>query len=167
MEETKDTYYLIVHFAEEGYRFILNGLTEIGNGISWIFEKVLAIAEKIIKWIGFILNWSDIKATHLSIKNMANSALLSGSDNLHNLAKNVDQWFTNLETTVKAEIYPARLKETDATPQSTQGPVPDAQKGNLNSTQGNYTNYQVRHVRASVSVHWLTSIDHSFSMVEP
>lgn len=47
----------------------------IGQAISWIFEKILEIAEKIIEWIGFIFNWSDIKATHNSIVSLVNNAL--------------------------------------------------------------------------------------------
>ncbi|RHZ58240.1 uncharacterized protein CDV56_106126 [Aspergillus thermomutatus] len=75
IEATEEFCHFWVEIAGQAYRWILNTAEMIGKAISWIFEKILEIAEKIIEWIGFILNWGDIKATHNSIVSLVNNAL--------------------------------------------------------------------------------------------
>jgi hypothetical protein len=133
----------IVEIGGQFLRWALDGLTEIGKAISWIFDKVLEVANKIIDWVGFLLNWGDIQATHLSLRAVINNGIQSGADHLALVAQKVDDFFGDLEDTVQNALYPAVLTNSVADPGSTQGPIINPEKSTENSVKGNYTNYQV------------------------
>lgn len=122
-------------------------IVEIGKVMAWVFEKVLEIAEKIIEWIGFLLDWGDIQDTHKSIVHFMNSALDSGTQNLETVADTVDHFFLTLETTIKEAIYPDKLTQQTASPSLPGNSDTEAQKVTLSSTKVNYSKYQVNRAR--------------------
>jgi hypothetical protein len=143
VEKAADGLKFVVEIGGQFMRWALDGLTEIGKAISWVFDKVLEIAQKIIDWLGFLLNWKDIQATHLSLVAVINNSIQSGADHLAVISQKVDGFFQNLEDTVQTALYPAVLTNSVANPASTEGPVIDPEKKTDNSVKGNYTKYQV------------------------
>ncbi|KAL8689150.1 MAG: hypothetical protein Q9218_005112 [Villophora microphyllina] len=151
VETATSGYNLIIQIGNDFFSWLVDGITEIGKAISWIFDKILSIAGKIIDWLGFIFNWKDIQNTHKSIVAIVKGGLDSGSANLTTLANKVDQFFLDLESTIKNRAYPDVLTQSVANPSTTENPTLDPQKSALNSTKGNYTQYQFTHGGASTS----------------
>lgn len=141
----------IVNIGGQFMRWAINGLTEIGKAISWVIDQVLELAQKIIDWLGFLLNWGDIQATHLSLVAVVNSGLQSGADHLAVIGQQVDAFFDNLETSVRTALYPTVLTSQTADPASSQGPIISPEKGNVSSVKGNWAKYQFSHGGASTA----------------
>lgn len=141
----------IVNIGGQIMRWAIDGLTEIGKAISWVLDEVLELAQKIIDWLGFLFNWKDIQATHLSLVAVVNSGLQSGADHLAVIGQQVDTFFNNLETSVRTALYPAVLTSQTADPTSDQGPIITPQKGNVSSVKGNWAKYQFNHGGASTA----------------
>lgn len=121
----------------------MNTAKEAAKVITWVFKETLKIAERIIDWLGFILNWGDIQRTQRSIVAITNSGLQAGQDNLSNISQKVDRFFVDLEDTIKSAVYPDELLQKVVNPGSTQDYTVTSQSKSLNATSANYTNYQV------------------------
>ncbi|KAL8710271.1 MAG: hypothetical protein Q9225_007311 [Loekoesia sp. 1 TL-2023] len=147
IEEAEDVLNFIVDIGERILRWTVTTVVEIGKVIAWVFENVLEIAEKIIEWIGFLLDWSDIQDTHKSIVHIVNSGLESGAANLNTIAAKIDQFFVDIESTLKEAIYPDELTQQTASPSLPENPDTDPHKSTLNSTKLNYSKYQVGFAR--------------------
>ncbi len=151
MEQGTKGLLFVVNIGGQFMRWALDGLTEIGKAISWVIDEVLELAEKIIDWVGFLLNWSDIQATHLSLVAVVNNGIQSGADHLAVIAQQVDAFFENLENTVRNALYPEVLTSQTANSASDQGPVVASQEANISSTKGNWAKYQFKHGGASTA----------------
>ncbi|KAL9584262.1 MAG: hypothetical protein Q9203_004732 [Teloschistes exilis] len=143
LEDATTGYNLIIQIGDQVFSWLVDGITEIGKSLSWIFDKVLAIAGKIIDWLGFIFNWKDIQNMHKSIVSIVNGGMASGLANLTILANETDRFFLNLENTIKNRAYPTVLTQLVANPAATDHANLDPKKSILHSTKGNYTHYQV------------------------
>ncbi|KAF8243633.1 hypothetical protein K440DRAFT_561049 [Wilcoxina mikolae CBS 423.85] len=139
---------LVVQLAEKTYRWVLNGLTEIGKALSWLFDKILQIADKVIEWIGFVFDWKDIQVTHRSIVHLVNSALDTGAEYLGTLEPKVEDFFDDLATTIKAAADDGRPSEVDESTADSNSPdtstTSPAQLAKVNWVQ-----YQLTHGGAS------------------
>jgi hypothetical protein len=117
-------------------RWTFDGL---GKAISWVIGEVLELAQKTIDWIGFLLNWGDIQATHRSLVVAVNNG------------QQVDAFFENLENTVRTALYPAVLTNQTENLASDQGPIVASKQANISSTKGNWAKYQFKHGGASTA----------------
>lgn len=133
----------IVEIAGQVMSWAVNTAVEIGKVMNWLFTEVLTIGKRIIDWLGFLLNWGDIRNTQRSIVAITNSGLQAGSDNLNTIAQKVDQFFVDLQNNVKSAVHPEVLLQKNADPSSTQNYTVVGQSTSLNSTRANYANYQV------------------------
>ena len=149
MEQGTKGLLFVVNIGGQFMRWALGGLTEIGKAISWVIDEVLELAQKVIDWIGFLLNWGDIQATHLSLVAVVNNGLQSGADHLAVLGQQVDAFFENLENTVRNALYPEVLTDQTANSASDQGPIVASEQANISSTKGNWAKYQFKHGGAS------------------
>lgn len=134
----------IVEIAGQFMSWVVNTAVEVGKVMTWLFTEVLRIGTRIIDWLGFLLDWNDIRNTQRSIVAITNSGLQAGSDNLNRIAQKVDQFFVDLQNTVKSALYPDVLLQQVADPSSTQDHTVSTQSQTLNSTRANYANYQVK-----------------------
>ena len=151
MEQGTKGLLFVINIGGQFMRWALDGLTEIGKAISWVIDEVLELAQKIIDWIGFLLNWGDIQATHRSLVAVVNSGLQSGADHLAVIGQQVDAFFENLENTVRTSLYPAVLTSQTANSASDQGPIVASEQANISSTKGNWAKYQFKHGGASTA----------------
>jgi len=132
----------VVKLAGKTYRWVLNGLTEIGKALSWLFDKVLQISEKMIEWIGFIFNWKDIQQTHRSIAHLVNSALDTGTGYLGTLEPKVEGFFDNLATKIKTVTVDSRPSEVDDSTADSNSSDPNATSPSQ-FAKVNWVQYQV------------------------
>lgn len=101
----------LVKLGEKVYRWVLDGLTEIGKALSFIFNKVLELGAKVIEWLGFIFNWGDIQATQRSIVHLANDALTSGIGYIDTIESKVDGFFSGIIEKLQEESGKSRPEE--------------------------------------------------------
>ncbi|KAE9371700.1 hypothetical protein N431DRAFT_559154 [Stipitochalara longipes BDJ] len=135
----------IVEIGGKFLRWAVDGLQDVAKATSWLLDKALEVADKIIDWLGWLMNWKDISKTQASVVSLINSSIQSGSINLNVVAEKAEVFFDNLEEDIKNALYPEVLKNKVANPVSTENPVIDPGKNINNSVQGNYTKYQFSH----------------------
>ena len=151
MEQGTKGLLFVVNIGGQVMRWALDGLTEIGKAISWVMDEVLDLGDKIIDWLGFLLNWDDIQATHRSLVAVVNGGLQSSADHLAVIGQQVDTFFDNLENSVRTALYPAVLTGQTANSASDQGPIVAAEQANISSTKGNWAKYHFKHGGAATA----------------
>lgn len=131
----------IVRLGKNVYRWILDGLTEVGKVLSWVLDKVLEIGGEIIEWLSFIFNWKDIQATHRSIVHLTNDALTTGLVYMDTLEDKVDKFFDDITSQLRQssdKTLPEELGRVSASSKSADGLV-----ANQNCAKANWVQYQV------------------------
>jgi hypothetical protein len=61
---------VVTEIAGKVYHAVLDCISAVANAVEWAFNKVKVFTKDLIKWIGFIFNWSDIVRTHKVLKNV-------------------------------------------------------------------------------------------------
>lgn len=140
-----DGIHFIVELAGKTYTWVVKGLTQIGKFVSWIFNKVLALSEELVQWLGFLFEWDDILETQKTIIRFTNEAITCAEDYLDTAKAEVDQFFGDLKQKVQDSLgaqFPDTVNNATAdgaASKSAMAPSPS------NSVQVNWSSYQVSH----------------------
>ena len=135
--QAAETVDFVVTLAGEVYRFILNTINDIGNALSWLFNKLKIAFEDLIEYLGFLFAWGDIIQTKNSLKAFMTGGLDWAAGKVDAIIPTIDQFFTN----IKNDIQTQQITESDQSVD--QGPpnTTEAQK----SMGFNWTNYHMVH----------------------
>ena len=61
---------VVAKIAGAIYHAVLDCISSVTKAVEWVFSKVKVFVDDLIKWAGFIFNWSDIVRTHRVLKNV-------------------------------------------------------------------------------------------------
>ncbi|RHZ70284.1 hypothetical protein CDV55_101406 [Aspergillus turcosus] len=70
--------------------------------VTFIMNKIEVAFKKVVAWLGFIFNWSDIKRAHLVIKNIVKQYTYQVVNTIDGLEGDISNAFTNLEQAISA-----------------------------------------------------------------
>lgn len=142
-------FHWVLTIAGKVYRFLLKGLSYVWKAIHTVLQDVLHIPiDKIIEWLGFVFEWSDIKETHNMIVAMANAAVGCAIDKVHDLRDTVDKWFEQADNMIQSldQISPdARDRFLNSTAANTQTENNDKYAKVQNSPGAKWSSYQVQY----------------------
>lgn len=97
-----DIYHFVVQIGDQVYHAVMDCYNAIAGAIEFIMNKIEAAFEEVIRWLGFIFNWGDIKRTHLVMKNIVKQYTYQVVNTIDDLEGNIGNAFTNLEQAVSA-----------------------------------------------------------------
>lgn len=95
-----DVTHFFVTIGEAVYHFTLQCVSDVMHGIDFVLRKIGLAIEDMIKWIGFIFNWSDIVFTHKVLRNVLLQYVNQCVNNIPNTITAIKQAFQDLETNI-------------------------------------------------------------------
>ncbi|KAK6526111.1 hypothetical protein TWF281_011148 [Arthrobotrys megalospora] len=82
---TKEVVQMAVTVGGEVYKFAMTTVSEVVRGVTWVLKKVKVALDKIIEFIGFLFNWTDILDTSDSIVAIITSGLDYGEQKVEDV----------------------------------------------------------------------------------
>jgi hypothetical protein len=93
--------HLVIQKVEDGIQIIINGVDtaihavvkfaeQVWDVIQYVFEKIGAGFDELVRWLGIIFNWQDILNTHTALRSMAGltfNHLMAQTDQLEDIIK--------------------------------------------------------------------------------
>ncbi|GIK06066.1 hypothetical protein Aspvir_010184 [Aspergillus viridinutans] len=95
-----DIYHFLVQIKDQIYHAVLDCYNAISGAIEFVLNKIKVAFEKLVAWLGFIFNWSDIKRTHLVLKNIIKQYTNQVVNSIDTVQGDINTAFTNLEQAV-------------------------------------------------------------------
>ncbi|KAF7128407.1 hypothetical protein CNMCM5793_003137 [Aspergillus hiratsukae] len=91
-----------VPIGDQIYHAVMDCYNAIAGAIEFVMNKIEVAFEKVVAWLGFIFNWSDIKRAHLVMKNIVKQYTYQVVNTVDGLEGDISNAFTNLEQAVSA-----------------------------------------------------------------
>jgi hypothetical protein len=92
-----DAYHCFVTIAGQVYRFVIDSMNAVLQGIEFVFNKIKVFFEDLIKWLGFLFQWKDILRTKDVLKNIMRLSLIQGIDDLGSAKTDIKHAFTDIK----------------------------------------------------------------------
>jgi hypothetical protein len=152
VQEAEGVYHFLATIAGQVYDVLLDCTQAVIHAVEFVFNKISVFFEDLIKWLGFLFDWSDILRTHRVLKNIFNQYVARCVSNLGNARARMQSAFTDVEKFLDAwagvaDNIPSSLSGiTRSSALSSSPPV----RG-LDSPQGNWGLYQLKSNAASSS----------------
>ncbi len=61
----------VVQVGEQVISFVIRTLSDILSALTWLFQEIGVLIDKLISWLGFLFDWDDILDTHKVLSNLA------------------------------------------------------------------------------------------------
>ncbi|MBS1830338.1 MAG: hypothetical protein JST93_33860 [Acidobacteria bacterium] len=90
-------YHFIATIAGQIYDVLLDCLSSVAHAVEFVFNKIKVFFKDLVKWLGFLFNWSDILNTHSAMKNILKQCVVRALGMIPTLATDVQNAFQNLE----------------------------------------------------------------------
>lgn len=97
---------MVIEWAGEVFRFVLDSIVAIGKALSWVFAKIGVGIKKLIEFVGFLFSWNDIIDTSDSIVAYLNAGLAYGGDQLTKLDEVAKAWIEDLRVEMGNKVKP-------------------------------------------------------------
>jgi hypothetical protein len=88
-----DAYHCFITIAGQVYRFVIDSINAVLQGVEFIFNKIKVFFEDLIKWLGFLFQWKDILRTKDVLKNIIRVSINKGIDDLGSAKTGIRQTF--------------------------------------------------------------------------
>jgi hypothetical protein len=95
-------YHFVVKIADEFYHALLECIDAVVHAVEFVFNKIKVFIEELIKWLGFILQWSDILRAHEVLKNILLRYAEHAVTRLGQIDTDIDDLFNGLEAKIDA-----------------------------------------------------------------
>ncbi|KFY45419.1 hypothetical protein V495_02986 [Pseudogymnoascus sp. VKM F-4514 (FW-929)] len=139
-----DIYYFVVQIGDQVYHAVMDCYNAVAGAVEFIMNKIEAAFEKLVRWLGFIFNWGDIKRTHLVMKNIIKQSAYQVVNSLDTLEGDINSAFTKLEQEVSSW-------EPVSDPGSSNGSL-EQQSSQVQGTNSPQSNWAVHHTKNGQSV---------------
>lgn len=95
--EACNVYHFLVTIGGEVYDAVLDCLAAVGHAVKFLFDKLEVAFDDVVKWLGFVFNWSDILRTHQVMKNLFTQYAANVVSGIGDLASTVQAVLTDFE----------------------------------------------------------------------
>ncbi|KAI0841842.1 hypothetical protein F5Y06DRAFT_258371 [Hypoxylon sp. FL0890] len=137
---------MTINLGNEVYKFVLDSVTTIATGISWVFEKLGAALDKLIEWVGFLFQWDDILTTTDSLVTIFNAGLDYGQLKVGALEEKAKTWIGETKTEIKDALARIRSQNQDELSQVSKSDVSSKSDNPMeDSVAFNWVGYQIQH----------------------
>ncbi|HSR53241.1 MAG TPA: hypothetical protein VLV83_20650 [Acidobacteriota bacterium] len=149
VEGGKKLLQVVFEVAGKIFEFVLQSIGQVLEAMAWFLQEVLHIdLNDIMRWLGQLFNWDEIKATQQVMVDMVNRVLDYGAGGLDRFSQDVDRFFERVISDVKElkpDVFPSKVRQlhTGSVQAAAEGKVP---MGNFGQTpMGSWPQYQVLH----------------------
>jgi hypothetical protein len=113
----EDAAHLFITIGEAIYDCVLSTAADIVHGIQFVFAKLGAFFETLVRWLGFIFDWNDIKTTHLVLKNFVTCFVNCSIAQLGSVTSTINQYEQDIKDCINSwgGIAPADQTVADVT----------------------------------------------------
>ncbi|KAI1143196.1 hypothetical protein F5Y05DRAFT_367831 [Hypoxylon sp. FL0543] len=137
---------MTINLGNEVYKFVLDSVTTIATGISWVFEKLGAALDKLIEYVGFLFQWDDILTTTDSLVALFNSGLDYGQLKVGALEKTAKSWVGATKSEIKDALARIRSQNQNELGQVSKSDVSAKEDNPMEgSVAFNWVGYQIQH----------------------
>ncbi|MFL5805626.1 MAG: hypothetical protein ACJ8CR_28295, partial [Roseiflexaceae bacterium] len=102
VQEAEGLYHFLATIGGIVYDALLDCVDAVAHAVEFVFNKIKVFFEDLIKWLGFLFQWSDIIRTHNVLKNILNQYMAKCINNLGNARAQLQNTFTDVEKYVDA-----------------------------------------------------------------
>lgn len=100
VQEAEGLYHFLATIADKVYDVLLDCTEAVIHAVEFVFNKIKVFFGDLIKWLGFIFEWSDILRTHNVLKSIFSGYLAKCINNLDNTRTQLQHAFTDVENYV-------------------------------------------------------------------
>lgn len=98
----EDAWHFIVRIGDAVYHTILNTVAAVVNAVEFIFNKLKVAFDDLVRWLGFLFSWDDIKRTHSVLKTVLKAQAQYFVDSIDVVESNIETFFINAEDKLNA-----------------------------------------------------------------
>jgi hypothetical protein len=95
-----DVSHFFIEVAGKLYNFALDCVTAVINTVELVISKIEVFFEDLIKWLGFLFQWSDILRTHDVLKSLLKNKMQDAIDQIDSYKDGVHEAFSDVETRI-------------------------------------------------------------------
>jgi hypothetical protein len=102
VQQSGGLYHFLVTVAGQAYDVVLDCVAAVVHAAELVFAKIMVLLDDLIKWLGFIFEWSDILRTHRVMKNIFTQYSDKAIGDLGTLHTDLQNAFTSATDYIKA-----------------------------------------------------------------
>ena len=102
VQSVDGAFHFLVTVAGQAYDVVLDCLAAVMHAAELVFSKIMVFLDDLIKWLGFVFEWSDILRTHRVMKNIFTQYADKAIAGLGTLGTDLQNGFTSATDYIKA-----------------------------------------------------------------
>ncbi|KAL3492290.1 hypothetical protein BJX62DRAFT_250712 [Aspergillus germanicus] len=126
-------WHFIVEVGDDIYAAAIETVAAVVGAAQYVFHQVVVAYDDIVKYLGFIFNWDDIKRTHLVVKNILRLSVQQVTDSITEIEDDIRNEFATIEDKLGQWASLPDPGQTVGQQEATQSNVPSR-----NSPQANW-----------------------------
>ncbi|KAL2842122.1 hypothetical protein BJX68DRAFT_270840 [Aspergillus pseudodeflectus] len=126
-------WHFIVEVGNDIYSAAIETVAAVVGAAEYVFHQIVVAYDDIVKYLGFIFNWADIKRTHLVVKNILRLSVQQVTDSITEIEDDIRNEFATIEEKVDQWGSLPDPGQTIGQQEATQSSVPSR-----NSPQANW-----------------------------
>lgn len=134
-----DAYHCFITIAGQIYRFVIDSMNAVLQGIEFVFNKIKVFFEDLIKWLGFLFQWKDILRTKDVLKNIMRLSINKSIDDLGSAKTDIKNAFADIRQKLNEWAGLPAVPGSLSACAATAGPAPGE-----DTPQANWGNYHMQ-----------------------
>ncbi|GFF55820.1 LOW QUALITY PROTEIN: probable RNA-directed DNA polymerase from transposon X-element [Aspergillus udagawae] len=126
-------WHFIVEVGNDIYSAAIETVAAVVGAAEYVFHQIVVAYDDIVKYLGFIFNWDDIKRTHLVVKNILRLSVQQVTNSITEIEDDIRNEFATIEEKVDQWGSLPDPGQTIGQQEATQSSVPSR-----NSPQANW-----------------------------
>ncbi|MBL8175809.1 MAG: hypothetical protein JNK48_14130 [Bryobacterales bacterium] len=143
VKAVEGVYHFFATIGGEIYDVLLDCIGSVVHAVEYVFNKIKVFFTDLIKWLGFLFNWSDIVNTHKAVKNVLKQCVIRAVNQIATLETDVENAFQNLENNLNSWAGLPAAPNTMGGYQSSSSSAP--------GTGSPQSNWALHHTKGNVS----------------
>jgi hypothetical protein len=147
VEAAEKLFEMAITVGEEVFNFVLDTVSTLAHGVSWVFYHLGVAREDVIDYLGFVFDWEDTLVTADSMVAFLNAGLDYGNSKLSELEENAKTWISGMKTTVidALQNLPNQVQDQQLDPALHPDITSQGQNQLESSVIFNWVGYQLQH----------------------
>ncbi|KAF4963459.1 hypothetical protein FSARC_8556 [Fusarium sarcochroum] len=92
-----ETWHFIAMIGDSVYHAVLDTVAAVANAVEFVFHKLEVAFEDLVRWLGFIFSWDDIKRSHTVMKYTLKAQMQHFIDSIDIASANITTFFNDTE----------------------------------------------------------------------
>ncbi|KFZ01914.1 hypothetical protein V501_09721 [Pseudogymnoascus sp. VKM F-4519 (FW-2642)] len=163
-------WHFVVEVGEDIYSAVIDTVAAVVGAAEYVFKQVAVAYDDIVKYLGFLFNWDDIKRTHFVVKNILKLSAQQVTNSITEIEDGIKSSFATIEEKVDQWSDLPDPGQTIGQQEATQSSVPssDSPQANwaLHHATSNLQNAQSDHdLNVPVTQQLETAFEDLFNMM--